>query len=125
MRDKDRATIYFLMAAFEQYAQQRGYDLFSHGGDGYNSKRTNTAWRAWQACSAEAAALLAKKDVEIERLKRPVDDNEALVALLPIVWTDKNVPMFNEALQRLKRTGYAVIKLTPVEKESVCATQHR
>lgn len=39
-----------------------------------------------------------------------VSDNEVLQAMLPAVWTDENVPQFNEALQRLKRAGYGVVK---------------
>lgn len=45
-----------------------------------------------------------------------VSDNEVLQAMLPAVWTDENVPQLNEALQRLKRAGYGVVKMTKVSE---------
>lgn len=40
---------------FEKWAKGKKYDLFSHTGKGYNSRRTATAWYGWRAAKASGA----------------------------------------------------------------------
>lgn len=34
---------------FELFCEQEGFDTFSHTGTGYNSKRTQVAWKGFKA----------------------------------------------------------------------------